>query len=56
MIGINSAIASQTGSYAGYAFAIPVNLAKKFWMILNSMAVNRGVLGVAFHLQMKNVF
>jgi hypothetical protein len=23
-------------------------------MILNSMAVNRGVLGVAFHLQMKN--
>jgi S1-C subfamily serine protease len=29
LIGINSAIASQTGSYAGYAFAIPVNLAKK---------------------------
>jgi S1-C subfamily serine protease len=29
LIGINSAIASQTGSYAGYSFAIPVNLAKK---------------------------
>ncbi|HEY0898582.1 MAG TPA: trypsin-like peptidase domain-containing protein, partial [Sphingobacteriaceae bacterium] len=29
LIGINSAIASQTGSYAGYGFAIPVNLAKK---------------------------
>src|SRR5690606_17532149 len=29
LIGINTAIASLTGSYAGYAFAIPVNLAKK---------------------------
>ncbi|MEJ7914023.1 MAG: trypsin-like peptidase domain-containing protein, partial [Chitinophagaceae bacterium] len=29
LIGINSAIASQTGSYAGYSFAVPVNLAKK---------------------------
>jgi serine protease Do len=49
LIGINSAIASQTGSYAGYSFAIPVNLAKK---ILNDLkqygSVNRGVLGVAF--------
>lgn len=32
LIGINSAIASQTGSYAGYSFAIPVNLAKKSLM------------------------
>jgi serine protease Do len=32
LIGINSAIASQTGSYAGYSFAVPVNLAKKSWM------------------------
>ena len=49
LIGINSAIASQTGSYSGYAFAIPVNLAKK---ILNDLknfgVVKRGVLGVAF--------
>ncbi len=49
LIGINAAIASQTGSYAGYAFAIPVNLAKK---ILNDLrkygAVKRGVLGVSF--------
>jgi len=29
LIGINAAIASMTGSYAGYAFAIPVNLARK---------------------------
>jgi serine protease Do len=29
LIGINAAIASHTGSYEGYGFAIPVNLAKK---------------------------
>src|SRR5690606_5585419 len=29
LIGINSAIASPTGVYAGYGFAIPINLAKK---------------------------
>jgi Do/DeqQ family serine protease len=29
LVGINSAIASNTGSYTGYSFAIPVNLAKK---------------------------
>jgi len=49
LIGINSAIASQTGSYAGYAFAIPANLARK---ILNDLknygTVKRGVLGVTF--------
>jgi Do/DeqQ family serine protease len=49
LIGINSAIASQTGSYAGYAFAIPVNLAKKILDDLKKYgAVNRGILGVAF--------
>ena len=29
LIGINAAIASQSGSYEGYGFAIPINLAKK---------------------------
>lgn len=49
LIGINSAIASQTGSYAGYAFAIPVNLAKKILGDLQKYGtVRRGVLGVAF--------
>ncbi|WP_026709227.1 trypsin-like peptidase domain-containing protein [Flavobacterium frigidarium] len=49
LIGINSAIASQTGSYAGYAFAIPVNLAKKILDDLKKYgSVNRGILGVAF--------
>jgi serine protease Do len=49
LIGINSAIASQTGSYEGYGFAIPINLAKK---VLNDIekygAVKRGYLGVSF--------
>jgi len=49
LIGINSAIASQTGSYAGYAFAIPVNLAKKILDDLKKYgSVKRGVLGVSF--------
>jgi len=49
LIGINSAIASRTGSYAGYAFAIPVNLAKKILDDLKNFGkVKRGVLGVSF--------
>ena len=49
LIGINSAIASQTGSYAGYAFAIPVNLAKKILDDLREFgSVKRGLLGVSF--------
>jgi S1-C subfamily serine protease len=49
LIGINSAIASQTGSYAGYAFAIPINLAKKILDDLKNFGkVMRGVLGVSF--------
>lgn len=49
LIGINSAIASQTGSYAGYAFAIPVNLANKILDDLKTYGtVKRGVLGVSF--------
>jgi len=49
LIGINSAIASQTGSYEGYGFAIPINLAKK---LLNDIerygAVKRGYVGISF--------
>lgn len=47
LIGINSAIASNTGSYAGYSFAIPSNLVKK---VVNDLAefgkVQRAFLGV----------
>lgn len=49
LIGINSAIASHTGTYEGYGFAIPVNLAKK---VLNDIqkygAVKRGFVGITF--------
>jgi serine protease Do len=49
LIGINAAIASQTGSYAGYGFAIPVNLAKKIVGDLREFGtVKRGLLGVSF--------
>ena len=49
LIGINTAIASETGSYAGYAFAIPVNLAKKVLEDLKTFGtVQRGILGVSF--------
>jgi serine protease Do len=49
LIGINTAIASQTGSYAGYGFAIPVNLAKKvFDDLMKYGTVKRGFLGITF--------
>ena len=49
LIGINTAIASMTGSYAGYAFAVPVNLAKKILDDLRAFGqVKRGLLGVSF--------
>lgn len=47
LVGINAAIASQTGSYAGYGFAIPVNLVKKVVTDLRDHgAVQRAILGV----------
>ncbi len=49
LIGINAAIASQTGYYAGYGFAIPVNLAKKIMDdFIKYGAVKRGFIGVTF--------
>lgn len=49
LIGINTAIASLTGSYAGYGFAVPVNLAKKILDDLKQFGkVQRGILGVSF--------
>ena len=47
LVGINTAILSQTGSYAGYGFAIPSNLVKKVINdIKNYGMVQRGYLGV----------
>ncbi len=49
LIGINAAIASQTGGYEGYGFAIPVNLARKIADDLKKYGmVKRGYLGVTF--------
>lgn len=47
LVGINTAIASPTGAYAGYAFAVPVDLTKKVVNdLLNYGVVQRGYLGV----------
>lgn len=47
LIGVNAAIASNTGSYAGYSFAIPVNIVKKVVDdLLNFGVVQRAYLGV----------
>ncbi|MBI2259432.1 MAG: trypsin-like peptidase domain-containing protein [Flavobacteriia bacterium] len=47
LMGINTAIASQTGSYAGYSFAIPVNLMQKVMRdLIDYGIVQRGFLGV----------
>jgi len=47
LVGINTAIASETGQYAGYAFAIPSNLMKKVVDDLMKFgSVQRGLLGV----------
>ncbi|HXO84009.1 MAG TPA: Do family serine endopeptidase [Gemmatimonadales bacterium] len=47
VIGINSAIASETGFYAGYGFAIPINLARTVMtQIIATGHVERAVMGV----------
>ncbi len=47
LIGINAAIASNTGSYTGYSFAIPSNLARKVVEDLRDYgATQRGYLGI----------
>ena len=47
LIGINTAIQSQTGSYVGYSFAVPSNIAKKVIEdILEYGNVQYGFLGV----------
>ena len=47
LIGINSAIASNTGSYAGYSFAVPVNIVRKVVAdLLEFGEVQRAFIGV----------
>ena len=48
LIGINAAIASRTGSYEGYSFAIPSNIVKKVIEdFLQYGAIQRAYLGVS---------
>src|SRR5881398_2656652 len=50
VIGINAAIASETGYYAGYGFAIPMNLARTVMdQLVKTGRVERAVMGVAIH-------
>jgi len=47
LVGINTAIASQTGTYAGYAFAVPVSIVQKVVADIQKYGVvQRAVLGV----------
>jgi len=47
LVGINTAIASPTGSFSGYGFAIPANIVQKVITDLMEYGiVQRGVLGV----------
>lgn len=49
LIGINSAIASPTGYYSGYSYAIPVNIVRKVVDdIIKFGAVQRAYLGIGF--------
>jgi Do/DeqQ family serine protease len=48
LIGINTAITSQTGSYIGYSFAVPSNIARKVIEdIMEYGNVQNGILGVS---------
>ena len=47
LIGINTMISSMTGSYVGYSFAVPSNIARKIIQdIMEFGNVQRGILGV----------
>ena len=48
LIGINTAIASQTGSYSGYSFAVPVNIMKKVTTdMIKYGVVQRAFIGIS---------
>ncbi len=47
LVGINTAIISQTGSYAGYSFAVPSNIVKKIaYDLMDFGSVKRAILGI----------
>ena len=47
LVGINTAIYSETGNFAGYSFAVPISIAGKVASDLKQYGtVQRAVLGV----------
>ncbi len=47
LVGINTAISSQTGSYVGYSFAVPSNIARKVVEdIMEYGSIQKGYLGI----------
>ncbi|MDR1562503.1 MAG: trypsin-like peptidase domain-containing protein [Dysgonamonadaceae bacterium] len=56
LVGINAALVSETGSYIGYSFAIPINIVKKVVSDIKEYGiVQRAVLGIETRdLSMKN--
>ena len=47
LVGINTAIVSQTGSYTGYSFAVPVNIVKRvIGDLIDYGSVKRAMLGI----------
>ena len=50
VVGINTAIASQSGGYEGIGFALPINTAAKVYNdIIRNGKVTRGAIGIKFH-------
>lgn len=48
LVGINTMIFSQTGNYAGYSFAVPINIAAKVVADIKKFgAVQRALLGIS---------
>ncbi|MEX0968065.1 MAG: Do family serine endopeptidase [Bacteroidia bacterium] len=48
LVGINTAIASSTGQYTGYSFAVPVNIVSKVVKDISELGmVQRGYIGVS---------
>ena len=47
LVGINTAIVSQTGAYSGYSFAVPVNIVKRVAQdLMDFGSVKRAILGI----------
>ena len=56
LIGINTAIATPTGTYAGYSFAVPVNIVKKVIKDLKTYGVvQRAYLGVEVDIKKDDI-